>query len=55
MTKLEMFEIINNLDGDGLVVTDNSLLVAAIDNMEELRTDSDWQDILEENLLEEIL
>lgn len=49
MTKSEMFDIVNDLDGNGLVVTDNRLLFAAINNMEELETDSNWQNILEEN------
>lgn len=50
MTKSEMFDIVNDLDGDGLVVTDNSLLVAAINNMEELETDSYWQNTVEETI-----
>lgn len=54
MTKSDLFEIINDsLDGDGLIVTDNDLIVRAINGMEDVPDDERWADILEEYLEEE--
>lgn len=50
MTKTEMFSFLQMLDGDGLVITDNELIVRAIEETPELAKDETWDEIYRENL-----
>ena len=53
MTKSEMFDYVQELDGDGLVITDTELLARAVDNSDILATDPEWMKTLQENVSED--
>lgn len=53
MTKSEMFNFVQGLDGDGLVITDDDLIVRAIDRNSELMEDELWGTTFEQYAVDE--